>query len=419
MSGSQLPKIRRIAAVVALVIAGEAVFGLPFHIARYFRPTFLAAFGLTNTELGLLFSAYGVLAMICYVPGGPLADRFSARRLLAVSLGLTGAMGLYLATMPDVGNLSFVYGFFGVTTILLFWAAMIRATRDSGGAEDQGKAFGTLDAGRGGVAASLALIAQIPFAMALGEDPSQATDAQRVEAIRAVIYVYTMATFLAAGVVWVLVPDSQAESAGVPQPGFQWRHMAHAFRQPSIWLQALVVVCAYTAYKGIDNYSLFAYDAYGMDEVEASRLASLTAWVRVFAAFGAGWIADRVDATRATAGCFGLLVVGYAVLALTRPDPAQPLMLWMNVVVTCAAIFGLRGVYFALMDEVQVPSAVTGTAVGLISFVGFTPDIFAGAMSGWILDRSPGVAGHQHLFMVLAAFALIGLCTALVLRRYR
>ena len=418
MSSSKSSKISRIASVVALVIAGEAVFGLPFHITRYFRPTFLEVFDLTNTELGLLFSSYGVLAMICYVPGGPIADRFSARRLLTASLLLTGAMGLGMATIPSVGKLSFMYGFFGVTTILLFWAAMIRATRESGGDGDQGKAFGTLDAGRGGVAAALAMTAQIPFALAFGDDPTQVTDAQRLEALRSVIYVYTAATFAAAAVVWVLVPDTDADSSG-SEHRFEFKQLAHTFTLPTIWLQALIVICAYTAYKSIDNYSLFAFDAYGMDEVQASRLATVTAWVRVFAAFGAGLLADRVDATRATAGCFALLFAGYLLFALTPPEPDAPLMLWLNVVVTCTAIFGLRGVYFALMNEVSIPAAVTGTAVGLISFVGFTPDIFAGAMSGWILDRSPGVAGHQHLFFVLAGFSLVGLLTALVLRRFR
>ena len=34
-----------------------------------------------------------------------------------------------------------LWGFFGVSTILLFWAALIRATRDWGGPDAQGRAF--------------------------------------------------------------------------------------------------------------------------------------------------------------------------------------------------------------------------------------------------------------------------------------
>ena len=60
--------MRRILIIVALVIAGEMVFGLPFHTGRFFRPTMLDVFGFTNTQLGDLFAVYGVTAMLTYFP---------------------------------------------------------------------------------------------------------------------------------------------------------------------------------------------------------------------------------------------------------------------------------------------------------------------------------------------------------------
>ena len=128
--------------MVGLILAGEAVFALPFHVARFFRPTVLEVFGLSNTELGAAQGVYGILAMISYFLGGPLADRFPAHKLLATSLWSTAAGGLYMATFPDYRGASILWGFFGITTILLFWAALIRATRDWGGHDTQGRAYG-------------------------------------------------------------------------------------------------------------------------------------------------------------------------------------------------------------------------------------------------------------------------------------
>ena len=85
------------------------VFGLPFHTARYFRPTMLDVFGLTNTQLGDLFAVYGLTAILAYFPGGALADRFSARFLLSASLFATAAGGLYMATIPDVPQMAALY----------------------------------------------------------------------------------------------------------------------------------------------------------------------------------------------------------------------------------------------------------------------------------------------------------------------
>jgi len=70
----------------ALITAAEVEFLLPFASTRVFRPTLLDALAINNFELGVAQSVYGVVAMISYFAGGPLADRFSARRLMATAM---------------------------------------------------------------------------------------------------------------------------------------------------------------------------------------------------------------------------------------------------------------------------------------------------------------------------------------------
>lgn len=60
--------------LITLIIAGEAVFFLPFVLARVFRPTLLDLFQISNTELGIWFSVYGIVAMVSYLFGGLLAE---------------------------------------------------------------------------------------------------------------------------------------------------------------------------------------------------------------------------------------------------------------------------------------------------------------------------------------------------------
>ena len=89
-------KWQRALIIVSLILAGEAIFTLPYHVSRCFRPTFLEVFDLTATELGVAQSAYGFIAMAAYFFGGPLADRFEPRKLLSVSLWATALGGLCL-----------------------------------------------------------------------------------------------------------------------------------------------------------------------------------------------------------------------------------------------------------------------------------------------------------------------------------
>src|SRR5690606_25914261 len=124
-------------------------------------------------------------------------DRFSAHKLLAVALWATGLGGFYFATFPSYRGMAWLFGYWGVTTILLFWAALIRATREWGGADKQGRAYGILDGGRGLFAALLASGAALLFQLVFPADEATVTPAQRASALRSVIYVYTGVTLLA------------------------------------------------------------------------------------------------------------------------------------------------------------------------------------------------------------------------------
>jgi sugar phosphate permease len=73
----------------------------------------------------------------------------------------------------------------------------------------------------------------------------------------------------------------------------------------------------------------------------------------------------------------------------------------------------LRGIYFALFEETRTPRHLTGTAVGVISLVGYTPEVFFAPVAGRILDATPGAGGHMNLFMLLAAIAVVGILVVL------
>ena len=113
---------------------------------------------------------------------------------------------------------------------------------------------------------------------------------------------------------------------------------------------------------------------------------------------------------------FAALVLCYGLLGLLAPSPTLIFIILGNIVVSYFGVYALRGVYFALLEETRVPSKRTGAAVGLISVIGYTPDIFFGAITGRLLDRSPGVTGHQHYFILLTCIAAAGMIAVFVLK---
>jgi len=321
--------------------------------------------------------------------------------------------GMLAVVYSDVIQMAVLYGYWGFTTILLFWAALIRTTRDWGRASEQGRAFGILDGGRGLVSAGLASLAVIAFGWSLPAEADIVTAGERLAALKSVIHCYTAVTLAAGLLCWISIPDQGRQRRPARVDTFSG--IGQVLRAPRVWAQAMVVVCAYCGYKGLDNYSLYAVQVLDMSELDAARFTAVTAYIRPVAAVAAGLMADRFNARSVVGGLFITMTLSYTALSQIAPSPDFVNILYANIFISCFAVFGLRGVYFALLEETRIPSDRTGTAVGLISVVGYTPEIFFGPISGRILDHSPGVTGHLHYFAFLGAISVVGVVIVLIL----
>ncbi len=407
---------QRTLTIAALIVAGESVFLLPFILPRVFRPTLLEVFGLTNLELGTVFSVYGFVAMAAYFFCGPLADRFPARAMLAAALALTAAGGLVMAIVPSLPTLVALYAYWGFTTIALFWAPLIRATREWGSTDSQGRAFGLLDGGRGLVAAMMGLIMVTLFAALLPADSETATLAERTQTLQQVILLASAVTLGASLFVWLVLSSGVSAQKGKTSR-LSLHGIGRVLTMPSVRLQAAIILCAYVGFKAIDDFSLYANQAVGLNHVDAARASVGSLWIRPVAAIGAGYLADRFGAPKMTIFSFGMLAAGGAVLASGMIGTGMIWIFLATIVCSSAGIFALRGLYFAIMQDGKVPLAYTGTAVGFVSLIGYTPDVFMGPLMGYLLDGSPGAAGHYHVFWVVTGFALMGLVASFVFAR--
>ena len=133
----------------------------------------------------------------------------------------------------------------------------------------------------------------------------------------------------------------------------------------------------------------------------------------------AGFLGDRFQSSRVITWGFVILILSYAYFAFIDPIPSATWILISNIIIASIAIFGIRGIYFALFEEAGVPMVATGVAVGLVSVIGFTPDVFVALVAGILLDRSPGVIGHQHVYMFLGVFAVLGFAASVMFRKVK
>lgn len=87
------------------------------------------------------------------------------------------------------------------------------------------------------------------------------------------------------------------------------------------------------------------------------------------------------------------------------------------MILFCIGIFAMRGIYFAPVGQSNVPQSLVGTAIGVISVIGFFPDVYMNALVGNLMDAFPGVEGYKYTFFIMLAFAVIGLVASFILYR--
>ena len=394
--------------LLLLILAGESIFILPFVLARVFRPTILDSFGLDNTQLGFCFSVYGVVAFMSYIFGGYLADRFPPRKLIAVALWLTAAGGLVYASFPDYTTLKILYGYWGFTTIFLFWAAMIKATRAWGGTSSQGKAFGFLDGGRGMVGALFGTMGVYIFSLFVASEIVEASVSESREAFKYVILTTTAIVVLIGGLVWFFLKMERSKEKKIILEKITISQIIEVLKLPSVWLLMVIILCAYVGYKITDVFSLYAKEVMLYDQVQSAQVGTFLLYIRPIVGVGIGILADRSQTTFWLFISFVFSLLGALLYATGLVGASSALLFFLSILIVAIGIYAARSLYFAVMEKGEIPLALTGTAVGLISLIGYTPDIFVGPIMGYLLDRSPGIEGHQQVFWMLALFSLIG-----------
>jgi sugar phosphate permease len=404
--------------ILLLILSGELVFILPYFLSRVFRPTFLDVFNLTNTELGSLFSVYGTVALFSYIFGGSLADRFLPGKLIAISLLLTSLGGLVIATFPSLLIMQIIYGYWGFTSVFLFWSAMIKATRIWGGNKNQGQAFGFLDGGRGLVAGIMGTLAVFIYSFFIEADVAFSSLEERQNAFKYVILFSSLIVALAGVLVYFFLNVKPDEEKVFNSSVYSLKAIQKVLKMESVWLLMIIILCAYFGYKVTDIYSLYASEVMNYNEIDSANIGSLQLYLRPIACVLFGFLADRSKSSISWIIIgFAIMLFGSALFASGLVKSHLDVFFLFSIVILAIGTYAIRALYFALMQEGKISLSLTGTAVGIISLTGYTPDIFAGPLMGYYLDQFPGLLGHQYIFIYLLGFSVIGLICSL--RFYR
>ena len=366
----------------------------------------MQAIGCSNADLGMMVSMYGIAAVVCYLPSGIVADKFRMRTLATVGFVGTAALTFVYAALPSLVVCYIIFLGMGVTSILIWWGTRYKVIRLCCEENEYSQKIGI----------SYSIYGLAGLVVGLVNTAIVASFADAVTGVRVMI-VFLGAILLIMGVLsYILIPDFKGEisqNSGL----FDLKDAVEAFKWPGVIWAALTMFFVYSVYQGATYTTPYMTQAFGADDTLVNVIGLIRTYgIGLLAGPVVGWLATKIkSASKAMVICF-LLSIGLLIGFIIMPTTAGVAVVASMVVLFGFTTYGAFSIGSSPLSEIKMPMRIFGTATGLLSVIGFMPDMFIHAWYGSMIDAK-GLDAYPQIFGIETALAVIGIfCLAMLLR---
>ncbi len=391
--------------ILLLSFAGSIIYGLPYF-RYYYYDSYLSAYHLTNTQMGVLGSAYGVFGVLSYLVGGVFADRFSAKKLLIFSLTATGLGGIVHFMYPTYKVLVVLYAVWGIVSLMTFWPALMKIVRMQGNPDEQSRSYGLFEGGRGVTNIIHTSIATGIFGM------FQVTAAS--VGLNWIIIFYSICPILCAILFFFMIKDDEGKLESVSTEKFKFANILTVLKMPAVWMVSLITYTTYTF-----NLSYFYFTPYATNILKTSAVFGaivgvLSQYCRPVGSPIGGYLADKLGKAKVMlVGYIVMVACTFAIMYLPGGTIQLPVL-----IVICGvfylAMYSNFGIYFSMLTEGGVPIEYAGIAIGVVSTLGYLPEVVCPFLAGKTLDAYSSNTGYHIYFTYMIVVGIIGAITAVV-----
>lgn len=372
-----------------------------------------------NTFIGDFGMAFGIVSMLGYPFGGIFADRFNEKWLLIAGGCLMGLCSFWFGLVPGKISIIIIHLLYGVGTSFLIWSAYLKLTRKMGNAREQGRMFSTSEFVRGifGMLIGFAGVGLLGGAvLPSGEISPELLGVQW----RNLMFISGALFLLFSALVFFFIPSKvigAEETQTQIQENFSIRNVLRVLKMPGTWLISALVFCCFSFTSAGNGYlGAYTVNILGVSETTASTFAIIRNYIIAAAmTFAIGFISDKIGSKAKTLGIYlAVASVLCAALIFTKSS----FILCLAVSFAFAIVYsGMRGIYFATLNEVGIPLSMTGIATGIISMLCYLPDVYFAKLAGSWLDTY-GNQGYDFIWYWAIGCGILGIVTAVLTYRY-
>ncbi len=393
-------------AILIVAASGAIIYGLPYFRYDYYN-VYLETYNLTNTQMGVFGSIFGIFGMVSYLFGGFVADKFSTKKVLTVSLILTGLGGFAHLLPLSYPALILLYSLWGFTSLFAFWPACVKAVRILSGSGDQGKAFGLFEGARGIAAAIMAPLAILAFRLGVKKLDDRL-------GMKYIIIFYSVITILSGLLVFLKMEDTGSSNEGK----IEFKDLGAVLKMPAVWIISIVTFCTYVFTLSVYYFIPYATSILGLSVIIGASLAASRRYITPISSFGGGVLSDKFGTEKLLFTSFAAIAICVAGILLL-PHKASMGIPFAILYLMAYFFFDVNyALTWAMMEEGEIPVNFSGTAAGVISTIGYLPEIFISLLAGKLLDAYPGVTGYRYFFFFLIGMMVLGMVFVVIWSKY-
>ena len=393
--------------LIVLVSMGSSIIYTPVYLKNVFYEPLMQGLGCTNADLGALLSCYAIVAVITYLPAGIIADKVRMRTLSWVGFGATAVLTFIYAMLPSIQMLYVVFVGYGITTILIWWGTRFKIVRLCCSEDDYASKIGVSYSIYGAAGLIVGLInTAIISAVA---DASQGIQVLLVF-LGALIALLAVLSF-------IFVPDFKGEIDKNAKL-FSLKEAVEAIKHPGVIWACVAYFCVYAVYQGATYTTPYLTQCFNAD----GNLVNVVGLIRTYgigliAGPVVGWLATKLKSpSKVILGAFILSIAVLLGFIVFPHDPGAAMVAAILVVVFGFTTYGAFSIGSSPLSEIKIPMRIFGTAAGVLSVVGFMPDVFIHTWYGGLIDAQ-GIDAYTSIFGFEIMFGVIGcICLVMLLR---
>lgn len=380
---------------VACSFAGTVGIGYFF---TYYYQLGLEAFGFNDSQLGAIISAFSSCAVVCYLLGGPLADKVPSHLLIHTSNLGCSILGIAVCTIPGFSVMRMIYLALGVVGVLFTSGSWMKVLVRIGTREQEGRVFGYYYMLIGIVSISTGLISSAIIA---------ATSS--VTGLRTMMALYILMC-VASSLILHFGDKENRKTIGDKASTFSLKMIPKVIGSPMM-LCLLITGMGLTMCTEATSYIQPLMNTYFLvpTAVIAFIITFANQGMRVICAPLAGRMTDKLHTATIPVQVAYLFFIGGLLLLFFVPWGPSTAFAVVIVILLLRGAFGIaQPSRNSMISESRIPRVARGTAVGIFSAVMTIPDTFMYILGANILEKGGNTVGaYKNLILMFIGAALV------------